>query len=678
MESKCTRYSRVRAGMAALKAGFMLCVLLGLQWEAMAQRDIFHWELSGYGALLTSELDLDIPDAGSRYASGLRIHRNLGSAWQLGWHGAHQNFSSEEEVTYTGLSLTYNWDNGALLKKRAFISPYHTIDGGYMARADFNDLTTTDEVAALGLENGLKLRLGDRLTGSVAYGVFWQLRNDDLESNFDRAHFNMWKVGLSYHFGARKVNYRGPMFDAAAYFSDARPKPLDIQPILQLDMVPLDADSLPPMAQVRLPQDSMVAKTAHPLPKTVRDTVYVSRVDTIFLVKRDSVYYADTTGAIRYTLPPRDTSYAELMDRMARLEALLAERSAADTTQLGSRYAYAEPKSETKKSESKKREEEPSKARQAEDQPAPAAKAAAEVVAAPKTEYVTDPAVVQLLERQESLIASQNEILREMQRSQSEMRVQTDGGRMPRVRTQVAPTVMVPLNDGRRRDDDRIAELEQELTLLKAQMAAASQPTGIAGADTSFATSGVSYTARPFDFAAAADTAALADTTAMATPVTALDRDSLNARVDALNQRADSIAASLSQPSQPTEDAPTAAEVRKDVAPRALRAEYPAVFLFGLNRDDVDATYDDAFDRVAADLKAHPNKVARITGYTDRSGNVEYNRQLSKRRAASIKRHLTERGVEASQVVMSGEGATEGGDKWSPGDRRVEVELIDP
>lgn len=661
MESNRISYCKNLGALALLRVGFVLGMWIGLHVESQAQRDIFKWEVSGYGALLTSELDIDLPDEGSRFASGLRIQRNLGSAWQLGWHGAHQNFSSEEEVTYAGLSLTYNWDNGVLLKKRAFISPYHTIDGGYMARADFNELTTSDEVAALGLENGLKLRLGDRLTGSVAYGVFWQLRQDGLVDNFDRSHFNMWKVGVSYHFGARKVDYRGPMFDAAAYFSDSRPKPLDMKPLLKLDLIPADADSLPPMAQVRLPKDSLVAKSVPDQQEMMRDTVYVSRIDTVFLVMRDSAFYADTTGAIRYSLPPRDTSYAELMARMARLENLLAERGTADTTLVGtSKFAYTEPEPETGRLE---------------DEPA---KATTERAAAPQKEYVTDPAVLQLLERQESLIANQNEILLEMQRSQAERTVQTDGGRTPRVRTQVAPTVMVPLNDGRRRDEDRIAALEQELILLKTQMAAAAVPaTPVATSDTTSGLPQVSPTVRAFDFAAASDTAAPVAT--IKPPVTALNRDSLSDRVDALNQRADSIAASLSQPLQPAEDdAPTEAEVKKDVAPRALRAEYPAVFLFGLNRDDVDATYNDAFDQIAADLMAHPNKVARITGYTDRSGNAEYNRQLSKRRAASIKGHLTERGVDASQIEMSGEGSAAGGDKWSPVDRRVEVELIDP
>lgn len=63
-------------------------------------------------------------------------------------------------------------------------------------------------------------------------------------------------------------------------------------------------------------------------------------------------------------------------------------------------------------------------------------------------------------------------------------------------------------------------------------------------------------------------------------------------------------------------------------------------------------------DEVAAVLKANPGMRVRIEGHTDDQGDDEYNLELSRRRAQSVRRYLIDKGVDADQVEAEGYGET--------------------
>lgn len=69
-----------------------------------------------------------------------------------------------------------------------------------------------------------------------------------------------------------------------------------------------------------------------------------------------------------------------------------------------------------------------------------------------------------------------------------------------------------------------------------------------------------------------------------------------------------------------------------------------------------------------------------VEGHTDAKGNPEYNRKLSESRAYAVRDLLTSMGVDASQLVASGKGASElanAADPLAAENRRVRVVNLD-
>jgi outer membrane protein OmpA-like peptidoglycan-associated protein len=58
-------------------------------------------------------------------------------------------------------------------------------------------------------------------------------------------------------------------------------------------------------------------------------------------------------------------------------------------------------------------------------------------------------------------------------------------------------------------------------------------------------------------------------------------------------------------------------------------------------------------DKVIAQLKRNPGKVAEVKGYTDNVGSTEYNNYLSMRRAQMAFDYMNSRGVPVDRVIVS-------------------------
>ncbi len=58
-------------------------------------------------------------------------------------------------------------------------------------------------------------------------------------------------------------------------------------------------------------------------------------------------------------------------------------------------------------------------------------------------------------------------------------------------------------------------------------------------------------------------------------------------------------------------------------------------------------------------LQAHPTYKFYVEGHTDAAGSIEYNQNLSERRAASVVRYLVNKGVSTSQLVPVGKGESD-------------------
>jgi outer membrane protein OmpA-like peptidoglycan-associated protein len=90
--------------------------------------------------------------------------------------------------------------------------------------------------------------------------------------------------------------------------------------------------------------------------------------------------------------------------------------------------------------------------------------------------------------------------------------------------------------------------------------------------------------------------------------------------------------------------------------------EFGRARIYGINFDtDSDVIRGESkptLDRIAAVLKAHADWKLTVEGHTDSTGTVEHNRQLSQKRAESVKAYLQAAGIDAARLQAAGLGAT--------------------
>lgn len=104
-------------------------------------------------------------------------------------------------------------------------------------------------------------------------------------------------------------------------------------------------------------------------------------------------------------------------------------------------------------------------------------------------------------------------------------------------------------------------------------------------------------------------------------------------------------------------------------------ASYPVKVLFGLNRHELPQAYTDQLDQVVRDLKANDGAEVVITGYTDKSGDAEYNRSLSEKRANGVKNYLIGKGVPDKSISVKAAGNEKATEAYNKEMRKVEVSL---
>lgn len=87
--------------------------------------------------------------------------------------------------------------------------------------------------------------------------------------------------------------------------------------------------------------------------------------------------------------------------------------------------------------------------------------------------------------------------------------------------------------------------------------------------------------------------------------------------------------------------------------------------------------------RVAGIIEAYPDLSLNIEGYTDNTGNPQYNHTLSEERAATVRDFLIEQGVQANNVIAIGFGeanpiASNGTSEGRQMNRRVDLVVSGP
>ncbi|MGL1956923.1 MAG: OmpA family protein [Colwellia sp.] len=78
--------------------------------------------------------------------------------------------------------------------------------------------------------------------------------------------------------------------------------------------------------------------------------------------------------------------------------------------------------------------------------------------------------------------------------------------------------------------------------------------------------------------------------------------------------------------------------------------------LHEFDQNEIKPIYYQSLNKLVDLMKNYPNSTLRIRGNTDSKGSNDYNMQLSQRRADSVAKYFTDRGIKASQLSIQGQG----------------------
>ncbi|MCY1061832.1 OmpA family protein [Nannocystis sp. SCPEA4] len=95
-------------------------------------------------------------------------------------------------------------------------------------------------------------------------------------------------------------------------------------------------------------------------------------------------------------------------------------------------------------------------------------------------------------------------------------------------------------------------------------------------------------------------------------------------------------------------------ELPDDVFHGVIRGIY-----FDLDRDTIKQRSRPVLDRAVSVLAKYGSIRIEISGHTDSTGGLEYNRDLSRRRADSVRRYLVEHGIDGARMTTRGAGPDE-------------------
>jgi outer membrane protein OmpA-like peptidoglycan-associated protein len=80
---------------------------------------------------------------------------------------------------------------------------------------------------------------------------------------------------------------------------------------------------------------------------------------------------------------------------------------------------------------------------------------------------------------------------------------------------------------------------------------------------------------------------------------------------------------------------------------------------FAHNSAELTSSSNAVLDQLADGLKKHPRLRVEIQGHTDSTGAAAYNMKLSQKRADAVRSYLVNAGVDPTQLVARGYGATQ-------------------
>ena len=83
---------------------------------------------------------------------------------------------------------------------------------------------------------------------------------------------------------------------------------------------------------------------------------------------------------------------------------------------------------------------------------------------------------------------------------------------------------------------------------------------------------------------------------------------------------------------------------------------FPWLVFFDFDKATLQSASYPELNRAVALMKANPNMEVEIAGFTDAQGTDAYNKDLSQRRANTVRDYISRQGVEASRLTAVGYG----------------------
>lgn len=710
----------------------IVVIFLAFANVVLAQRELYNWQLTPYVGLLKVDKNINLPEDVNQFAYGLRLDKRISSDFTVGFNLANLYLGDTTNRNITGffLSVGYNWDNGYLLSDRAFLSPFHRLEGGYANRySSMESMSDKNSDFGFGIENGIKLRFGDRITADLAFALFASKSNlteGDIRKN---VHYNVWRLGISYFFGNRQSTYVAPVFVPR---NDYEYSPEKIHPKDRW----IVEDSVY-NEKIKIPEEGeVVTKPVLPHPKEEIaksdslkifmhfDSLYVRRDRMDELIQKflhvDSLH-TDTvfTKKIKPIVPDTlqefwSTPIDSLRDKQLPYQ-LLSDSLQPDTS------SFVQPMNQ--KTEAHKLPSKQSKDQEADEDsgsqaaaPPPAQRDTIFMEGRVDTIYVQDENGSQVAKKEtkasnknyEKELKSQSAEINRLEKEVEKLKAQRDKDTGKILGAGATGAAIGAAAKDKKSDKDtvyvdqstasaRIDSLERELAALKNKY-----NENITRDSTKVEDS--SYTPYPpigqyFDkgdsLSIEADSLYNTSDT-----LTSIFPDSTHQMVDEAMAELDTI--SLSNEvvddifkeggdgngelkehdgvekdlTRVEEDKSLKETAEMDAVKPELKGNYPIICNFDLNRSTPSNEELQKLEVVVNDLKLAEKRKVILTGFTDKSGKADYNLALSEKRANAIKSYLVSQGISEDRIEINAGGILDSAERYSPTARRVEVEVI--
>ncbi|MBW6496950.1 MAG: OmpA family protein [Bacteroidales bacterium] len=597
---------------------FTLTIFLSI-WQVQGQTDIFNWKLSAGASTFRFDNAFGFPEDFKSTAANLHLERSLNRSFSAGisLFAGKPAGGDLKKAGFAALTLGFRWDNGWLLGERVFLAPFHTIEAGYLAGETRTDASDSHEFAA-GMTHGLKFRLSDRFSARIATGLYYPI-NDSQGSKLSELNFyQQWQLGLSYHFGARKISYRGPVFNAGDFFpvlpgSEAKDQ---LIPFDELEGIPQ------PIIRPRVVEEEKVI-LRRAATQSEENRIDISLSDTLIQI-RVSEGEAVTINIAHQML--RDKRITETEKRV-----VIDTKEAEEVTE-----EEAEEESETVAPESPSEPAESVKTETIEKE--------VEVV---RGEVFTETKQAAPLETEI--------ITEEVSEKETETISQTEAKAVT-TETQIKPKEPEEVVE----EEEEIEEIEETKEIETAEEVQPEIQQTETVTEEVFSETKVE---KPLEVAKEKQE----KTSTVKTPVSM-------AKQEPVEEEA------VKEPVEPVVTATETPSIVSDVVlvqvPDSLMARYPVILTFPFNSAALQESHQETLEQVAADLEAYPLLLSKISGYTDKSGDPIYNMILSGRRAEAVLNFLMDCGIDPVRLSAEALGDQFSSEEFSEEERRVEIHLI--